>query len=74
MISRQDIQMRDPFVYLQGDTYYLYGTTDADCWRGNGGGFSVYTSRDLISFDPPVEVFKANNGFWGRENFWAPEM
>lgn len=74
MILRQDIQMRDPFVYLQGDTYYLYGTTDADCWRGNGGGFSVYTSRDLISFDPPVEVFKANNGFWGRENFWAPEM
>ena len=74
MIKRKDIQIRDPFVYAEDKTYYLYGTTDSDPWRGPAEGFSVYTSRDLVNFDLPVQVFSAQASFWGRENFWAPEL
>ncbi len=74
MISRHDIQIRDPFVYLEDGTYYLYGTTGRDCWKGPAEGFDAFVSRDLETFMPPVKVFSANQQFWGRENFWAPEM
>lgn len=74
MIHRQDLQIRDPYVYVQGDTYYLYGTTDKDCWKRPGIGFNVFFSKDLIRFSDPVRVFSPPKGFWGEKNFWAPEM
>ena len=74
MLTKQDIQIRDPFVYLEGDTYYLYGTTDKDCWKGQAEGFLCYRSADLLQFQEPVQIFSAGNGFWGTHNFWAPEM
>ncbi len=74
MIDRSGIRMRDPFVYLEGGLYHLYGTTDRDCWRGRGEGFEAYLSRDLRAFEPAGKVFSADGGFWGTENFWAPEM
>lgn len=74
MAAREDIQIRDPFVYVEDGTYYLYGTTDSDPWHGPAEGFSVQVGQDLETFDPPVRIFSANASFWGRENFWAPEM
>lgn len=74
MIRREDIQIRDPYVFVKNNTYYLYGTTDADCWRGSAQGFDAYTSANLQEFDGPFRVFSAGNGFWGTRNFWAPEL
>ena len=74
MINRSDIQMRDPYVYLNSDTYYLYGTTDANCWRGEAAGFEAYKSQDLEHFEPLGSIFAPSPAFWGTENFWAPEM
>lgn len=69
-----DIQIRDPFVYLEKGVYYLYGTTDKDPWKAPGEGFLCYQSDDLRRFERPVRVFTPPPGFWGTHNFWAPEL
>lgn len=74
MIRREDIQIRDPFVYVEDGRYYLYGTTDRDCWRAPGEGFKAYVSEDLELFEGPFSVFAPPKGFWATHNFWAPEM
>ncbi len=74
MLRREDIHMRDPFVFTENGTYYLYGTTDADCWHGGADGFEAYVSRDLKGFAAAGRVFAPGETFWGTENFWAPEL
>ena len=69
-----DIQMRDPFVYVENGTYYLYGSTDTDIWRGSGCGFTAYKGRDLENWEKIGNVFDKPETFWGTDNFWAPEM
>ncbi|MCB0204195.1 MAG: family 43 glycosylhydrolase [Caldilineae bacterium] len=71
-----DIQIRDPFVFPNQDdsSYYLFGTTDKDCWRGPGQGFDCYRSRDLKEWEGPIPAFRPSDDFWGKENFWAPEV
>lgn len=70
----RDIQMRDPFILVDGDRYILTGTTDADCWRGAPAGFNAYVSRDLINFEPAGTLFAPSPDFWGTQNYWAPEL
>ena len=55
MINVRDIQIRDPFIYCDplSRKYYMYGTTDRDCWGGPGVGFDVYVSDDLQSWEGP---------------------
>jgi len=70
-----EIQMRDPYVLLVGDTYYLYGSTDKDIWKANGVGFDVYCSKDgLEAFEGPFPAFRPKEDFWSEKNFWAPEV
>lgn len=68
-----EIHIRDPFILVENDTYYLYGTRGADTW-GKGYGFDVYVSRDLETFSDPIEVFTPPHDFWSDKNFWAPEV
>lgn len=68
-----DINIRDPFILADAERglYYLYGS------RGDGrkrDGFDVYVSRDLKAFSEPREIFTVNDGFWGKYDFWAPEL
>jgi hypothetical protein len=74
----RDIQMRDPFMLRQGDTYYLYGSTDQDIWHAEGVGFDVYVARGALTaqtvFDGPYPAFRPPAGFWSKRNFWAPEV
>ena len=76
MISRNDIQIRDPFVYVMKDEamYYLFGTTDKNPWNQRGEGFDAYTSTDLKHWEGPHRVFTPALGFWGTHDFWAPEV
>ena len=70
-----EIQIRDPFVALEGGRYYLFGSTDTDIWKGKGGGFDVYVSEDsLEEFDGPYPAFRPPENFWSETNFWAPEV
>ncbi len=68
----QDIQMRDPFVLVEGDTYYLYGT-DENVWR-EGYKFDCYKSKDLEEFEGPIRIFEKTPDFWADRNYWAPEV
>ncbi len=70
------IQIRDPFIVpvAEEQTYYLYGTTDMNCWNGPAVGFDAYASRDLVQWEGPIPVFRPEPGFWATENFWAPEV
>jgi arabinan endo-1,5-alpha-L-arabinosidase len=74
--TNAEIQMRDPFVMPvpEEGKYYLFGTTDPDCWRSPGIGFDVYIGRDLINWDGPFPAFRPEPGFWATTNFWAPEV
>ncbi len=74
MVTTEQIHIRDPFVFVQDGLYYLYGTTDADCWKGGATGFDAFVSHDLTHWRDGVRVFSPGKGFWGTENFWAPEM
>lgn len=71
-----DIHIRDPFVVpvQEEGLYYLFGTTDANCWGGPGTGFNCFTSRDLEQWEGPLPAFRPPEGFWATTNFWAPEV
>ncbi len=73
MPATHEINIRDPFVLLDGGTYYLYGTRGATCW-GKATGFDVYTGRDLSQWDGPFPCFKNDGSFWADRNYWAPEV
>ncbi|MBE5908924.1 MAG: glycoside hydrolase [Lachnospiraceae bacterium] len=69
----EDVHIRDPFILMDDDTKYLYGTTDENPWDGPGGGFDCYK----VNQDGTVirsTVFQPTKDFWGKENFWAPEV
>lgn len=72
-----EIQIRDPFVFREGDTYYLFGSTDKDIWRAPGVGFDVYRGTApgvFTQFEGPFPAFRPPAGFWSTTNFWAPEV
>lgn len=73
-MKRTDIRMRDPFVLFCNDIYYIYGSTDENTWDGPGTGFDFYTSADLEEFEGPYPAFRPAPDFWGKKNFWAPEV
>lgn len=73
-MNTRDIHIRDPFVYRKGNAYYMYGTTDANCWNGKGAGFTAYLSFDLNEWTRIGNVFDKPHTFWGTHNFWAPEL
>ena len=72
-MKTEEINIRDPFVLLHGDTYYLYGTRGATCW-GPATGFDVYTGRDLENWEGPSPCFENDGTFWADRNYWAPEV
>lgn len=76
MMKTQEIQIRDPFIvpHAPDQTYYMFGTIDKNCWRGPGQGFDCYKSKDLETWQGPIPAFRPPASFWGKENFWAPEV
>ena len=75
-MQRENIQIRDPFILPVAVTqeYYLFGTTDKDCWNAPGEGFDYYRSLDLETWEGPFPAFRPEADFWGTKNFWAPEV
>ena len=76
MLTREDIQIRDPYILpveSEGQ-YYMFGSTDKDIWKGKATGFDVYRSRDLESWEGPFPAFRPPHDFWADRNYWAPEV
>lgn len=72
-MKSEEINIRDPFVLAENGTYYLYGTRAETCWMA-ATGFDCYTSRDLMEWEGPFEVFHKPKDFWADLNCWAPEV
>lgn len=71
-MKTNEILIRDPFVLLHGDRYYLYGTRSESCW-GEAEGFDCFVSADRENWEGPVEIFHRPWGFWADRAYWAPE-
>jgi hypothetical protein len=72
--NRTDLHIRDPYIVEYADRYLLFGTTDASPWHGPGTGFERYESVDLEQWSGPFPAFRPSPGFWGRTQYWAPEV
>lgn len=67
-----EINIRDPYILLHEDRYYLYGTRSETCW-GEADGFDCYISADRENWEGPFEIFHRPDGFWADRAYWAPE-
>lgn len=78
MLKREDIRIRDPFILTDKEQgcYYMYGTTALEqASLAARGTFSVYRTVDLENFEEPKVIVDSDKlGFWGRFDFWAPEV
>lgn len=72
-MKRTDIHLRDPYVLVYQNRYYLYGTRGPTCW-GKADGFDVYVSADLENWSEPIVCFYNDGSFWADRNYWAPEV
>lgn len=72
-MKKSDINIRDPFVLVEDDTYYMYGTRAKNFGQGVAG-FDVYTSKDLEEWSDPIEVFDSVKNGLNRDVNWAPEV
>jgi arabinan endo-1,5-alpha-L-arabinosidase len=70
----ENIRIRDPFILVDPEAgkYYMYGNKSNR--REGARGWECYVSDDLKMWAPPVPVFAPPEGFWGRRDFWAPEV
>ncbi len=68
-----DIHIRDPFVLVHNEKYYMYGTRANDFGQGTGG-VDVYIGTDLENWSEPVEVLDSNKHGLNRQVNWAPEV
>ncbi len=68
-----DINIRDPFILKEDNTYYLYGTR-AKNFGQKVGGFDVYTSKDLENWSEPHECFNSRRTKYNKWVSWAPEV
>lgn len=78
MIKREDIRIRDPFIYTDKEEgcYYMYGTTALiPGTMSTNPSFSCYKTYDLENFEGPFVIFDGSgDDFWADRDFWAPEM
>ncbi len=61
------VPLGDPFIMLNGNTYYAYGTNAEN-------GIEVYTSDDLVYWKKESELALKSEDSWGGRWFWAPEV
>lgn len=67
MLKTSDIQIRDPFILVYDNKYYMYA-------QNFPYGFKAYVSSDLENWEEPQEIIRFPKGFWATRNFWAPEV
>lgn len=71
-MKREEIQIRDPFVFVENGAYYLLGTTGNDPW-GKGSDLVLYVSEDLENFEKKC-VMVTDGSLDSYVTVWAPEL
>ena len=69
-----EINIRDPYILVYEDTYYMYGTRAETTFKGEAFGFDVYKSRNLTDWEGPIEIFHRPENFFSKASYWAPEV
>lgn len=66
-MKREEIRIRDPYIVLEGDTYYMYYSL---------GEMSIayYYSDDLENWEDGGVCFEADENIWSNEGVWASEV
>lgn len=67
MIKREDLRVRDPFIVLEHDCYYMYATTGKTT-------LSYYTSTNLEDWELGGIAFEIPDNFWAYKDVWAAEV
>lgn len=67
MLKTEEIRVRDPFVLVEKDFYYLYATTGETT-------YSYYKSKDLENWEPGGGAFEIPQDFWAYKDVWAGEV
>ena len=69
-LNLKDIIMRDPFVFVDtiAKKYYIQASS------GDNQSFTVYESKNLDKWKSIGKSFVASQSFWGKSDFWAPDM
>ena len=65
--AKSVVPLADPYILLDGDTYYAYGTNDPD-------GIAVWTSSDLLSWRRLDQLALHRQNTTETQWFWAPEV
>ena len=68
--------IRDPFILLEGDTYYLTGSIPP-YWNGKSAGVKLWKSPDLLHWEEVGFLLRrsaAPENAWYRDFWWAPEI
>ena len=60
-----DVEMGDPYVFLDNGTYYLYGTV-------SGWNFEVWSSPDMMNWK--YRGVALPQQAYGINSYWAPEV
>lgn len=66
-VFESPVPLGDPFILLNGNTYYAYGTNAEN-------GIEVYTSDDLAYWKKASDLALKSEDSWGGRWFWAPEV
>ncbi len=64
-----NLNMPDPFVLVEGDTYYIYGTTD----RVGSNGVDCYSTQDFHTFTSYKNIYDFGSG-WVKGGIFAVEV
>lgn len=73
----KDLNIRDPYIVadVKTNTYYMYGSHSVTGPDGDSrGGVAAYKSKDLKSWEGPVQVFTVPEKNWITGRVWAPEV
>ena len=64
-----EMVVRDPFIFVDSNNrcYYM---------QVNGGNQTIqcYKSKDLLNWKHESDAFVPDSLFWGKRDFWAPDM
>jgi beta-xylosidase len=67
-LKHSSFPVRDPFIFADktSKTYYLF--------VNNKPRFKLYSSKDLITWKDEGNAFESSPDFWGKSDFWAPDV
>ncbi|MCM1219357.1 MAG: family 43 glycosylhydrolase [Lachnospiraceae bacterium] len=72
MIKREDLRIRDPFIFAEDGIYYLIATLGANLQEGTGIA-ALYTSTDLEHFELKCKLI-TDGSLDSYRDYWAPEL